>query len=174
MKVPLQAPYEMAPGIVAGIHRTVVRVTTDDGVVGLGESFSPEDAALLRGQAGQVLLGKDSDLLRGELGRREQVPAAHRTDGRVFVSDPLAGVEIALWDVAAREAYLLGAQAIRSLVFDPWLPAPLVDIDARHAYVETVRRFDETGKDIWNTLYHINTQMPAVANSPQLAAGVLQ
>ena len=104
VNVPLQAPYEMAPGIVAGIHRTVVRVTTDDGVVGLGESFSAEDAPLLRGEAGQVLLGKDAAMLRGMLGRREQVPAAHRTNGKVFVNDPLAGVEIALWDVAAREA----------------------------------------------------------------------
>lgn len=76
--------------------------------------------------------------------------------------------------VAAREAYLLGADAIRSLVFDPWLPAPLVDTEARHAYVETVKRFDRAGKAIWNSLYHINTEMPVVANSPQLASGVLQ
>ena len=41
---PLEAPYLMAPGTVAGICRTIVRVTTADGVVGLGESASPVDA----------------------------------------------------------------------------------------------------------------------------------
>jgi phenylacetic acid degradation operon negative regulatory protein len=53
-------------------------------------------------------------------------------------------------DVAARESYLLGREAIRSVVFDPWLPAPLVDVDARHAFFETVCRFDDLGKSIWS------------------------
>lgn len=44
VKVPLEAPYEMAPGTVAGIDRTIVRVTTSDGVAGLGEAPAPEDA----------------------------------------------------------------------------------------------------------------------------------
>jgi glucarate dehydratase len=49
VNVPLEAPYEMAPGCVAGIHRTIVRVTTGAGLVGLGEATSPEDAETLRG-----------------------------------------------------------------------------------------------------------------------------
>lgn len=55
-------------------------------------------------------------------------------------------------EVAAREAFLLGGKAIRHVVFDPWLPQPLVDIEARHAFVETVRRFDQAGKQIWQQL----------------------
>jgi phenylacetic acid degradation operon negative regulatory protein len=43
-------------------------------------------------------------------------------------------------DVAARESFLLGNEAIRQLVFDPLLPAPLVDTDARRAFAETVRQ----------------------------------
>lgn len=57
--------------------------------------------------------------------------------------------------VAAREAYLHGNEAIRELVFDPWLPAPLVDVDARRAFVDTVRRFDDFGHRIWRQLHQL-------------------
>ncbi|MDP9139774.1 MAG: PaaX family transcriptional regulator [Pseudomonadota bacterium] len=52
-------------------------------------------------------------------------------------------------DVAAREAYLLGHEAIRSLVYDPLLPAPLVDVEARKAFIAVVQRFDHAGHLIW-------------------------
>jgi glucarate dehydratase len=103
VNVPLEAPYEMAPGIVAGIHRTVVRVTTADGVVGLGEAADPGDAAALRGELGQRLVGKEASTVLAELGRSERPPAEHRGDSKVLVENPLAGLEIALWDIEARE-----------------------------------------------------------------------
>jgi glucarate dehydratase len=106
VNVPLEAPYEMAPGVVAGIHRTVVRVTTSDGVVGLGETPDPDDATDLRGELGEGLVGRDSSAALRELGAVERPPARHRADSKVLVRNPLAGVEIALWDVAAREAGL--------------------------------------------------------------------
>lgn len=52
-------------------------------------------------------------------------------------------------DRAARESFQLGHAAIRSLVFDPLLPAPLVDADARTRFIRTVARFDDAGKVIW-------------------------
>src|SRR5690606_11792537 len=52
-------------------------------------------------------------------------------------------------EAAARESFLLGNDAIRQLVFDPLLPAPLVDVDARRAFVDAVRRFDAVGHSIW-------------------------
>ncbi len=51
--------------------------------------------------------------------------------------------------VAPRESFLLGNDAIRDLVFDPWLPAPLVDVEARHVFVDAVVRFDTAGHAIW-------------------------
>ncbi len=50
---------------------------------------------------------------------------------------------------AAREAFALGDPAIRQLVFDPWLPAPLVDAAARARFVAAVTRHDEVGQAIW-------------------------
>ncbi|MEC9362622.1 MAG: PaaX family transcriptional regulator C-terminal domain-containing protein [Pseudomonadota bacterium] len=58
-------------------------------------------------------------------------------------------------DVAAREAYLHGNESIRQLVFDPWLPAPLVDIAARRAFVDAVQRFDDFGHRIWRQLHQL-------------------
>lgn len=63
-------------------------------------------------------------------------------------------------DVAARESYLLGGAAIRQVVFDPWLPAELVDTAARAAFVDTVRRFDAAGKAIWRGVSGGRSFMP--------------
>jgi glucarate dehydratase len=97
VNVPLEAPYLMAPGVYGGFSRTIVRVTTEDGVVGLGECPSPDDAELLRGELGETLVGR-------ETAAAESVPVEHRSDAKVLVRNALAGVEIALQDVAAREA----------------------------------------------------------------------
>ncbi|RPH64103.1 MAG: hypothetical protein EHM83_08835, partial [Burkholderiales bacterium] len=71
-------------------------------------------------------------------------------DTRARLEAWLAGVDSLGLDAAARESFLLGNDAIRQLVFDPLLPAPLVDVDARRAFVDTVVRFDERGHAIWN------------------------
>lgn len=77
-------------------------------------------------------------------------------------------------DVAARESYLLGGKAIRDLVFDPWLPEAMIDAEARHAYVQTVKRFDETGKAIWTQLGAVDLTMPVAAAASPLTSGTLQ
>ncbi|MGD9865000.1 MAG: PaaX family transcriptional regulator C-terminal domain-containing protein [Pseudodonghicola sp.] len=52
-------------------------------------------------------------------------------------------------ETAARESYLLGDQAIRRIVFDPMLPAPLADETARHDFIAAAKRFDDAGRRIW-------------------------
>jgi glucarate dehydratase len=101
---PLEATYSMATGTVPGVSRTIVRVTTFDGVVGLGESAAASDAGELLGELGQAFVGRDTDEVRETLAGVEPVAPEHRTDGRVVIRQPAAGVEIALWDIAAREA----------------------------------------------------------------------
>jgi glucarate dehydratase len=101
---PLEVPYLMAPGTVGGICRTIVRVTTEDGIVGLGESASPADAVRVAGELGQALVGRDTDDVRAELEPAAIVAPVHRSDGKVLIENPAAGIEIALWDIAAREA----------------------------------------------------------------------
>jgi phenylacetic acid degradation operon negative regulatory protein len=62
----------------------------------------------------------------------------------------LASADTLGLDVAARESFLLGNDAIRQLVFDPLLPAPLVDVEARRTFVAAVVRFDVAGHEIWS------------------------
>ncbi len=53
---------------------------------------------------------------------------------------------------AARMSFELGGDAIRLIVLDPMLPAPIVDAVQRSALVETLRRFDDAGRRIWTKL----------------------
>jgi len=55
-------------------------------------------------------------------------------------------------DVAARESFLLGGEAIRKLVFNPLLPEPMVDTAARQQLLDTTLTFDRVGKHIWRAL----------------------
>lgn len=57
-------------------------------------------------------------------------------------------------EVAARESYLIGHEAIRHVIFDPLLPEPMVNVTARHTFFASVRRFDRKGHDIWASLYN--------------------
>ena len=66
MNVPLDAPYEFATGVFAGISSTVARVTTDTGLVGIGESPSPADAVDLWQQASDIA-GRDAASLLEQL-----------------------------------------------------------------------------------------------------------
>jgi phenylacetic acid degradation operon negative regulatory protein len=56
-------------------------------------------------------------------------------------------------DVAAREAFLLGGRAIRQIVYDPLLPAPLVDEAERRAFFATARQIDDEGREVWRRFF---------------------
>lgn len=53
---------------------------------------------------------------------------------------------------AAHESLLMGRHAIRQVVFDPMLPSPMVDVDARRQFVDAVRAYDRTGQAIWRRM----------------------
>ena len=64
----------------------------------------------------------------------------------------LQGADQLELETAARESYVLGNEAIRQLVFDPLLPHPLVDAEARHAFRQAGIDFDAAGHRIWQRL----------------------
>lgn len=68
-------------------------------------------------------------------------------------------------ETAARESYVLGNEAIRQMVFDPMLPAPLVDVEARRACVQAVMAFDAAGHRIWQQLLPSLRQTPTPTTS---------
>lgn len=94
----------MAPGTFPGVSRTVVRVSTDDGFVGLGECGSAEDAAAVRDAVGPPLLGRELAEALDELDVTGPGSVEHRSDGRVVFGGGRAGIEMALYDAQARAA----------------------------------------------------------------------
>lgn len=69
-------------------------------------------------------------------------------------------------EVAARESFLLGNDAIRQLIYDPLLPEPLVNVQERRAFADVVRQYDQVGRDIWRRQLAQLSQGPAVALAP--------
>lgn len=57
----------------------------------------------------------------------------------------------------AREGFLVGGQAIRHVIYDPLLPSPWVDVSARNAFMDTVRRVDHLGRALWQRMYRAST-----------------
>lgn len=55
--------------------------------------------------------------------------------------------------IAAREAFLFGSDVLRMIMFDPRLPEPLVDVGARKALVDAMRRLDTLGRRLWAQLF---------------------
>ncbi len=54
---------------------------------------------------------------------------------------------------AARDSLVLGGAAIRQLIFDPLLPAPLVDEAARNHFMDAAIAFDAQGRAIWQEFF---------------------
>ncbi|MDP2228546.1 MAG: PaaX family transcriptional regulator C-terminal domain-containing protein [Moraxellaceae bacterium] len=117
-----------------------------------------------QGSEAAVFVAHDLDAAREQRARAlwdgDTLSRAYR-DMRARLEDWLARADELEPDVAARESFLLGNEAIRQLVFDPLLPAPLVDTAARHAFTDAVQRFDKAGHVIWQRLH----LMPAEARA---------
>jgi phenylacetic acid degradation operon negative regulatory protein len=101
---------------------------------------------------------QDLDPLREYQARRlwkgEVLNASYRQT-REKLEDWMQRVDLLDLETAAREAFLLGNDAIRQLVYDPLLPEPLVDVVERRAFTATVKRFDDVGRTIWRRLLQL-------------------
>lgn len=52
-------------------------------------------------------------------------------------------------EAAMSESFQLGGEAVRQIVLDPLLPAPIADVVARRALVQAMRRYDRIGRRYW-------------------------
>jgi glucarate dehydratase len=103
VNVPLDDPYLFAIGTYRGLSHTIVRITTDDGLTGLGEAFSWRDAAIVH-ELGPTLVGKSCDQLRASLDVDGQAQNAYAQFNGVTTERAWAAIEIALWDIAGKAA----------------------------------------------------------------------
>jgi phenylacetic acid degradation operon negative regulatory protein len=73
-------------------------------------------------------------------------------------------------DAAAAETFVVGGRALRSLAFDPLLPPPLADVDARRSFADAVRRYDDLGRGYWTQLLGAPMELPRTVASGTSAA----
>jgi len=52
-------------------------------------------------------------------------------------------------EAAMAESFRIGGEAVRRIVLDPLLPAPIVDVKQRRNLVRAMRRYDELGRRCW-------------------------
>lgn len=83
--------------------------------------------------------------------------ATHYKEMSAQLNEWLANKDNLSADAALREVFMLGDAGIRSVIFDPLLPAPLVDEAARQQYFDTVRRFNDEGRRLWLAFFAANT-----------------
>ena len=126
-------PANLAGGVEAlrARLRALLPEGTDTGTVFTARSLSDADTAHAR-----------------QLWNTAALDAGYR-DTTARLSAWLDGAHRLTLQGAAREAFEIGHQAIRQLVFDPLLPAPLVDADLRARFIDTVTRHDDAGQAIW-------------------------
>ena len=79
------------------------------------------------------------------------------TDG---LDETIRQLRTAIFQLTVHSVETTVTEQIRQIVYDPWLPGPLVDAQARRACVDTVRRFDRVGHQLWRRLYETTTGAP--------------
>ena len=107
--IPLPAPTGFSSRTVTKREYTIVRVTGDDGVRGIGFCYPGHRAAQLATLAvtellGPVVLGRDAHMVEGAWSAMYQEGLLHGRVGSVMRA--LSAIDIALWDRNARAANL--------------------------------------------------------------------
>ncbi|HUZ83752.1 MAG TPA: mandelate racemase/muconate lactonizing enzyme family protein, partial [Gaiellales bacterium] len=101
VNIPLRAAYRFAYGSTASLTKTIVEVSTDEGVTGVGEAADGDRSADLE-RLGARLVGLDPlDLNEAE---RRCVPAMSYApwDNLVALRRAFSAIEMALWDLRGR------------------------------------------------------------------------
>lgn len=131
---PLAGPLHVRPdnlsGGVAGVRARLASLDPDALVFGLAE-LDPQRDARARGLWDAAAL---------ERGYAAGVAALEASEARLPTLSP---------EAAMAESFRVGGEAVRQIVLDPLLPAPIVDTAKRSHLVETMRRYDRLGRHYW-------------------------
>jgi L-alanine-DL-glutamate epimerase-like enolase superfamily enzyme len=109
----LVVPYRTSGGLQhiagrpsAGLNMLLVRIETDQGIIGWGEGFghavSPATKTVLDTLVGPMLIGRDARDIEAVMGDLQRTLHLFGRNGPVMYA--LSGVDIALWDIAGKAA----------------------------------------------------------------------
>lgn len=101
VNIPFRAPYRFSYGSIAALTKTVIELTTEDGVTGLGECADGDRAADVFAM-GERLIGHDIRDINGA--RALCVPTMRYTpwDNVVAHKRAFGGIEMAMWDARGK------------------------------------------------------------------------
>lgn len=102
VNVPLEAPIRWALGVVEGTTRTIVEVTTDEGITGLGETVGDYSKRSIDEEIKPIVVGRDPFDIQGLIARctfEVEKTFFGRWDADLTA---FAGVEMALWDIMGK------------------------------------------------------------------------
>jgi glucarate dehydratase len=102
VNIPLEAPYLWSYGALAGFSKTIVEVETADGIVGLGEGPSPNNATTILEAFAPRLLGRDALDIAGAEAVCLPSWRGIATDVDFASIRAFGAVEMALWDIRGK------------------------------------------------------------------------
>jgi len=121
--IPFRAPIRYAHGSLAGTTRTLVRIETDEGITGLGETLGSDSARTIDNLKPSIV-GIDPHDIESIILKCSGYARYHPF--YTINMRPLAGIEIALWDIVSKAANrplydLLGGKCRDSVAFSGYV-----------------------------------------------------
>ncbi len=122
VNIPLFVPFLFGVGTYPGDTKVVIEVSTDEGLIGLGEAPSPDCAAVINDRLGPALVGRDPiDIQSCERACVPDMQVMPNT-GDSSLLRSFGGIEIALWDIRGKAFglplyMLLGGAARKQIPF---------------------------------------------------------
>ncbi len=103
LKAPLERPFGWSNGWIEARVTDVVKVETDEGIVGWGEGYAGEGGGFIKQHFGDVLIGADP-LNRNALWQGMLARVYNGNNAGGFAGSAMSAVDIALWDIAGKAA----------------------------------------------------------------------
>ena len=102
VNIPFKTPYRWSVGGYLGITRVIVKIETDEGVIGYGEAPSWECQNDINNHMAPQLIGKDPlDIAACESVCLPEMKVLVATDG-ILPRMSFGGIEMALWDIKGK------------------------------------------------------------------------
>jgi glucarate dehydratase len=98
VNIPFEAPLRWSGGVEDGWTRCIIKMKTDDGLEGIGETQGGEPTLVQLHQIKEMFLGEDPFDLEHILKKTWWVPFYHGTTGRLAIS----GLEMCCWDIMGK------------------------------------------------------------------------
>ncbi len=98
--VPMEAPLRWSMGIETGTTRTIIRLETDDGLEGIGETYGGDHTVRGIEFAKPFLLGMDPAEVRLIVNKLQSFRVSYESNIPLYV---VGGIEMACWDVMGKK-----------------------------------------------------------------------